>query len=240
LIKKGNTGVTSGYELALAAVSGSSGAFFFRINSNATCRVDSSVKYSGYLGSWVHIAATYDRVNLHIYVNGIQVDDEATPCTAAIGLNDLLLTIGAQSDGGSKFTGSMDDVRVYNRALTPTEIAALVNPTAVNLVGFRATSIPYVIQLDWQTGQEFNLLGFNLLRAEAVNGTQLKINPQQIPAINPGQLQGNTYRYVDISTEAGKTYYYWVEWVGNTGSELFGPLTASLAPYTIWLPMGLR
>ena len=118
--------LSSGYELALATVSGSTGAFFFRINDSSTCRVDSTILYSNYFGTWVHVAATYDQAYLHIYVNGVQVDDASTPCTNNI-VSDTskALAIGAQSDGGNKFTGSIDDVRVYNCALSLAEIQVL-------------------------------------------------------------------------------------------------------------------
>ena len=133
LVKKGNRSVTpaSGYELSLATSSGSTGAFFFRINDSSTCRVDSTILYSNYFGTWVHVAATYDHANLHIYVNGVQVDDAATSCTVNIVTDtSKVLAIGAQSDGGSKFTGSMDDVRVYNRALSAAEILQLATGTS--------------------------------------------------------------------------------------------------------------
>jgi hypothetical protein len=182
---------------------------------------------------------------MRLYINGVKDIDIAAPvgCTT-IGTNNHPLILGAQSNGTTIdrfYQGTIDDARVYNRALSDAEITEIYDlPTAVNLTAFNAISLPQGIQLNWKSAQETDLIGFNLFRADAVDGLQVKINPQPIPAINPGQLRGNDYRYLDISAEAGKTYYYWVEWVGNTGSELFGPLTASLAPYSTWLPMGLR
>src|SRR4030042_3946543 len=113
-------------------------------------------------------------------------------------------------------------------------------PTAVNLVDFKALSNPQGIQLGWQTAQETDLQGFNLFRADALGGEEVQINPEMIPAFNSGQLWGSDYKYLDTSVEAGKTYYYWIEWVGNSSTERFGPLTSSLAPYNTWLPMGYR
>ncbi len=141
LIKKGTRSAlpASGYELALATSGGSTGAFFFRINDNTTCRVDSTVKYSPLFGTWVHVAATYDQAYLHIYVNGILVDDAPTPCTAAIVVdNTKSLTIAAQSDGSSRFTGDLDDARVYNRALSADEIRLLAGLNVAPVV----TDIP--------------------------------------------------------------------------------------------------
>lgn len=132
IIKKGNRSVSppSGFELSLATASGSTGAFFFRINDNSTCRVDSNVTYNTYFDNWVHVAATYDKETLHIYVNGVLVDDSSTPCTVPIEIDTTKdLAIGSQSDGGSRFTGWLDDVRIYNRALSLSEIQLLAGVT---------------------------------------------------------------------------------------------------------------
>ena len=113
-------------------------------------------------------------------------------------------------------------------------------PTPVRLANFNAISLPQGIQLSWQSAQENDLIGFNLYRAESPDGAQVQINTDLIPAINPGQLGGNDYQYLDATAETGKVYYYWIEWVGNQDSELFGPAMASLQLYHVWLPIGLN
>ena len=113
-------------------------------------------------------------------------------------------------------------------------------PTDVRLANFNALSLPQGIQLNWQTAQENDLIGFNIYRSESLDGPQVQINYELIAAITPGELQGNDYRYLDTTAEVGKTYYYWVEWVGNRDSELFGPLITSLVPYHVWLPLGMK
>jgi hypothetical protein len=109
-------------------------------------------------------------------------------------------------------------------------------PTPVRLVDFRATLTPQGIQLDWQSAQETDLLGFNLFRAEALDGPHVKINPHLTPGISPGQLWGNAYQYPDATAETGKRYYYWVEWVGINSSEQYGPVIGSFSPLSVWLP----
>jgi hypothetical protein len=114
------------------------------------------------------------------------------------------------------------------------------NPSPVYLANFDATALPQGIQLSWQSAQENDLIGFNLYRAESQDGPQVQINTDLIPAINPGELRGNAYHYLDATTKVGKVYYYWVEWVGKSSSEFYGPVTASLAQYKLWLPLGLK
>jgi len=75
-------------------------------------------------GIWTHVAAVYDGANLGLYINGVLDVEAPTPITSvAPNLNPL--HIGADSDGGSVFNGSIDEPRVFNRALTADEIARL-------------------------------------------------------------------------------------------------------------------
>jgi uncharacterized repeat protein (TIGR01451 family) len=249
LIKKGYTGGADGYEISLSSTGSASPervyVRFNQLSRGDVCRVNSSHAYPHDGETWMHVAATFDGSKIRLYINGVLDADMNAPagCTS-IGTNDHPLTIGAQSNGSivdGFYQGAIDDVRVYNHELTASEIADLYGlPTGVDLVDFTATSHSPDILLTWHSVQETDLIGFNLFRAEASDGPQLKINPELIPAINPGQLLGNDYQYADATAEVGKVYYYWVEWVGISGSEFYGPVTASIVPYTVWLPLGLR
>jgi hypothetical protein len=115
-----------------------------------------------------------------------------------------------------------------------------ITPTAVTLVDFKAKSIPQGIQLNWETGNEIDLVGFNLFRSETPDGLLLNINPELIPGINPGQLQGNPYQYLDIMVDKGQSYYYWLEWTGNIDTEKIGPLEIAFLPIQLWLPLTFR
>jgi large repetitive protein len=124
IIKKAIIDGTNGYELSLS----NPGKAFVRFNQVAsanTNRVDSGTSYPADATTWVHLAATYDGSTIQIYFNGTQ--DGSKPATFTIATNDLVLGIGAESNGATKFQGAMDEVRVYNRALTPGEIRRLAN-----------------------------------------------------------------------------------------------------------------
>ena len=72
------------------------------------------------LNTWSHLAASYDGAALRLYVNGTQVASRAQ--TGAIQTSNSPLSIGGDATFGQYFTGRIDDVRVYNRALSVTEI----------------------------------------------------------------------------------------------------------------------
>ncbi len=82
---------------------------------------------------WYHVVGTYDKNaganNFKIYVNGV-LHDSSTQSNSIVAGNAL--NIGLYS--GSYFNGIMDDLRIYNRALSVAEIQQLYkqNATQVN------------------------------------------------------------------------------------------------------------
>lgn len=70
---------------------------------------------------WTHIAATFDGECLRMFVNGVEV--RCTGIVAGAMDNDAnLLRFGGQSPWGDYFAGRIDDIRIYDRALTAAEI----------------------------------------------------------------------------------------------------------------------
>jgi concanavalin A-like lectin/glucanase superfamily protein len=71
-------------------------------------------------GTWTHLATTYDGRVLRFYVNGIQVSSQ--PSTGDIVTNSYPVQIGGDPIWGAFFAGIVDEVRIYNRALSQAEI----------------------------------------------------------------------------------------------------------------------
>ncbi len=86
-------------------------------------------------GTWYHVTVTYDSSNgdAVMYINGVQVATQ-TPGTGSLHQPTSPLGIGGANDNGTWthfFPGVIDDVRIYNRALTAPQAAALyANGTA--------------------------------------------------------------------------------------------------------------
>lgn len=74
------------------------------------------------LDAWSHLAVTYDGAMLRLYVGGVQVAARAEADPVAATTNPL--RIGGDAPFGEYFHGLIDEVRVYNRALSPAEIQA--------------------------------------------------------------------------------------------------------------------
>src|SRR3989442_13046641 len=75
--------------------------------------------------TWAHLAATYDRVTMRLYVNGVQVASRVQTGNIATSTNPL--QIGGDSLYGQYFQGAIDEVRIYNVALTAAQIQADIN-----------------------------------------------------------------------------------------------------------------
>lgn len=72
-------------------------------------------------GRWVHLAATFDGKTMRIYIDG--VERGTMERAGAIGPTDAHLVLGNfEVDHAAHFTGLLDDVRLYHRALSPEEI----------------------------------------------------------------------------------------------------------------------
>ena len=83
---------------------------------------------------------------------------------------------GAPPDGQGNYTFGYGYLNVLKAG------QAGCAPTPVRLVNFSAKSLPLVIQLSWHSAQEIDLLGFNLYRAEAVDGHQRDDQPRFDPS----------------------------------------------------------
>ncbi|NUT54739.1 MAG: hypothetical protein HOQ03_01980, partial [Thermoleophilia bacterium] len=72
------------------------------------------------VGSWSHVAVTYDGATLRLYVNGAQASQLAAAGSLATSTSPF--HIGGNGSWGEWFNGSIDEVRLYSRALAAGEI----------------------------------------------------------------------------------------------------------------------
>ena len=87
---------------------------------------------------WNHFAIVWDpnsAANTEIYINGVADNAIDTGTISSVGdlSNALIVAIGTQSDGTIPFSGKLDEFRMYNRALSPTEIARLYRAGAAKM-----------------------------------------------------------------------------------------------------------
>ncbi len=185
----------------------------FRLKANGSTAT--LIAGSGNLsnGQWHHVAATYDGVNMRIYLDGVEVGSRAK--TGTIDANPgLPLWVGANPLVASArpWDGDIDDVRLYSRTLSPTEIQALATgvvndpPVAVDDPGYSvdednplSVAAPGVLGNDTDT--EGDPLSAQLV-STTPNGT-LTLNPDgsfdYTPDLNFNGPDSFVYRAVDAT-----------------------------------------
>jgi Concanavalin A-like lectin/glucanases superfamily/Pectate lyase superfamily protein/K319L-like, PKD domain len=77
------------------------------------------------VGAWAHLALTYDGSTLRLYVNGTPVS--TLPRSGSMATSSNPLQIGGDSIFGQFFSGVIDEVRVYNVALSAAQIQSDMN-----------------------------------------------------------------------------------------------------------------
>src|SRR5207249_7334058 len=92
-------------------------------DASGTTVVDRRLSSSITTGIWYHLAATFDGTTVKGYLDGVQAFSVPGPATTIRSSSVKIGTSGSQV--GNFFSGIIDEVLIYNRALTASEIAAL-------------------------------------------------------------------------------------------------------------------
>jgi hypothetical protein len=105
--------------------SGASKAMFY----NGTSWLSASISQTYTNAGWKHFAAVFndDANTCKFYVNGTEVASVSTSVTIPYTGQGTKTVVGAHGNAGTTndFTGNVDDVRIYNRALCPSDISTL-------------------------------------------------------------------------------------------------------------------
>jgi hypothetical protein len=128
------------YRGIIEIVSASTGTRYSRIMSFGSNEIRYHISYDNFnnsyvsfpnvpLNKWVHIVGTWDGTTIKSYMDGVKVGEFAFNSVIPYD-GSVLLKIGL--DPGRYFNGKIDDVRIYNYALTPEQVKTLYNGGAVS------------------------------------------------------------------------------------------------------------
>jgi fibronectin type 3 domain-containing protein len=162
-------------------------------------------------GAWSFLTETYDGSTLRLYVNGTLV--ASTAHTGPIATSTNPLQIGGDSLYGQYFAGLIDNVRVYNTALSASQIQGDENspiggPSAPGALTANAVTAGEV-DLSWtaSTDAKANITGYDVERCQGSGCT----NFTQIATPT-----GTTYQ--DTTVSANLTYNYRVRAADSAGN----------------------
>ena len=107
------------------------------------------------LDAWSHLAATYDGSVVRLYVNGASAGSVSYP--GVISASNGVLRLGGNSVWPEWFSGVIDEVRIYNRALSVDEIRGDMNTPIGVPADVQAPAAPTGLALTGQTQTELTL-----------------------------------------------------------------------------------
>jgi hypothetical protein len=183
---------------------------------------DSTTKLTA--GRWTHVAVTVVKgAQVKFYVDGAPAGQVPQSTNWAV-LNDEPLRIGGRKDHYSWFSGCIDEVRLYNRALTAGQVKTVFaggtpvygkaeGPSPAD--GALAVTMPL---LQWTAGDK-----------ALFHNVYLGTSPQLTEADLVGARQMFTMLYYVKGIQPGTTYYWRVDEIDAAGTITAGDVWSFLA-----------
>jgi len=118
---------------------GNKGLYFRYSTDGTNVNKDDAVAWSPAIGSWYQITAIRSGSNINFYINGAQIGSDFNAGIDTIYNSNEALWIGCAhtAAGGDAsgycFNGTIDEVSIYNRALSALEIQELYGQTSTNV-----------------------------------------------------------------------------------------------------------
>jgi len=157
-------------------------------------------------GSYVHVAGTWNGSTMAIYFNGA-----LKASLAATGSNTNTtdsLTIGGKNGSGTAgdyFQGDLDDVRVYNRGLSASEIAIVMALPLGIPQGITAAATNAQVNLTWTPVS--GATSYHVKRSTTSGSNYTTLATPSVP------------NYTDLGVTNGTKYFYVISALNATGES---------------------
>ncbi|MBK8111256.1 MAG: T9SS type A sorting domain-containing protein [Saprospiraceae bacterium] len=193
----------------------------FTTHANGACCSDMDSGTPLALNTWTHVAMVHDGSQDIIYFNGVRVDEKSV--SGGLDKTQHPLGIGWDPiDKGGIFDGAIDDVAIYNRALSDAEISQLYGdqsvetPIAGNLVA------RYAFDNNGTDGTAYNNDAAGYFPGKdrfgkANKGAAFKNVGSEVRAENSPQLNGSTTTvsfWINPASYASNGEYYLLSFGG--------------------------
>lgn len=140
------------------------------------------------LNAWVHLTMTRDAANdMRLYFNGVA--SSSNPQNYSVNLN--LNQIGRYSNFSNQYNlkGSIGEVRIYNRALSSTEVLQYYNSTKLKYnVVENITSNSLILNYDFNNPNSYVGTGTTVINIAGVGSTATLINGPTFSHLNGGSV----------------------------------------------------
>lgn len=160
---------------------------------------------------WMHVVGVFDGSNAMIYLNGVKKGTLPLGGTIVAGQVAMLGRNGTAAPI-AYLLGQIDNVAIYNKALSQDEIVSLYTnykmpaqsvAVPVEMTSFTASSVKNKNILLWQTATEKNNSGFEVQRSAN------KVNFEKIGFVsgNGTTAEKHNYTFTDAAPLSGVNYY---------------------------------
>jgi fibronectin type 3 domain-containing protein len=173
------------------------------------------------LDTWTHVAVTLSGTTGRMYLNGTLVGTNSTMTLKPSNLGVTTLNyLGRSQFADPYFNGSVDDFRIYVRALSGSELSALATPVAEAPDTLTAVPEDGKVSLTWALAD--GATSYDVLRASTSGGPYVAIAPNLVAST-----------YLDTAVVNGTTYYYVVTGSNSRGGSAGTSPVAAATPTTL-------
>jgi len=202
---------TNNYMFLTPQVSAANGVSVLRYAiKNGGSEQSLSYNYTWPLATWVHLAITQSADSVRMFINGTRVagTNTITLKPGDLGATTLNYLGKSQFSADPIFQGQIDELKIFNKALTDADIAGLYSsiPLPVDLTSFDGHSTANGNQLRWVTATEKNSDYFDLQRAAGTTG-QLQFETITRVKSKGNSSAKNVYSYLDATAQPGNNFY---------------------------------
>lgn len=145
------------------------------------------------LVSYNYVAVVYNGSNVLFYVNGI--GKGSTVSTGTIANSAFNLVFGARSSPSSYFNGSIDEVKIWNRALSASEIAEEYNRS------MRTQAMPVILNQSASIGNVINRTRITYSGQDAVNNISIYARQNTTTSWNLIQANATSNTWYSITNQ---------------------------------------
>ncbi|UCD53411.1 MAG: LamG domain-containing protein [Phycisphaerales bacterium] len=184
--------------------------------------------------TWYHLAATFDGTALNAYRDGVLIT--STPISAAPNAEGNSAKIARHAAASQFFTGTVDDARIYSRALTVEEIVKVMrgdpfvawSPSPANN---STPNVKDVVPLSWSPGD-------NAAQHDVYFGTDMDAvdaaDESDTTGVYRGRQNATTFTPAEPLEWGAGPYYWRVDEINTDGSISAGRLwTFTVADFVL-------
>ncbi len=179
---------------------------FFQIDDVSISHKDFTIKP----GYWFHFAATYSDNLMKLYLNGVKVSEKFYDGLITVSESDLL--IGNSQDGSEPFKGVLDEIQIYNYALSDSAIADMIDIEVLPVALEVENEVPSSVILNQNYPNPFNpttSISFYLPKTDLANLKVYDLLGREVAVLINQTLPSGEHTYhLNASGFSTGVYFY--------------------------------